>query len=77
MRNQVSIIEKQLVTQLVLIEPQLRNMSVVYSVKGSLITFCLARSDGHVFSIPTYAPVALDAELEKKFIEIADLFAGY
>lgn len=77
MGNQVSMIEQQVVSQVALIEPHLRNMSVVYSVKGSLITFCLARSDGHVFCIPAYAPVVLDEELEKKFIEIADLFEGY
>lgn len=60
-----------------LIEPHLRNMGVVYNVKGSMITFVLARADGRNFVVPSFASVELEQEIEKKFIELADLFEGY
>ena len=51
-----------------------RNMSLVYSVKGNSLSFVVARFDGASFTNPESFSDALNSELEKKFIEIADLF---
>lgn len=63
--------------QIPLIDSHNRNMSLVYSVEGVKVSFFLSRFDGHSFIFPKFAPDALQSELEKKFIEIADLFEGY
>lgn len=64
-------------SQIPLVDSLSRNMSLVYTVRGNLLTFVIGRSDGFQFVKPTFSPVALDKELERRFIDIADLFEGY
>ena len=54
-----------------------RNLSLSYSIQQNSISFVVVRFDGHAFSSPTFATDALQVELEKKFLEIVDLFEGY
>lgn len=54
-----------------------RNLSLRYSIQKNSISFVVVRFDGYTFSSPTFADDALKAELEKKFLEIVDLFEGY
>jgi hypothetical protein len=60
-----------------IVDAHQRNMSLVYSVKGNSLSFVVARFDGASFSKPQSFSDALQSELEKKFVEIADLFEGY
>lgn len=60
-----------------LIDAHQRNLSLVYSIKGNSLSFVVARFDGCSFSKPEAFSDSLNSELEKKFIEIADLFEGY
>lgn len=53
------------------------NLSLRYSIQKNSISFVVVRFDGHTFSSPTFADDALKAQLEKKFLEIVDLFEGY
>lgn len=63
--------------QISLLDAHLRNMSLIYTLKGNSLSFVVVRFDGHSFNSPNFASDALQSELEKKFIEIADLFEGY
>ncbi|MDD2864671.1 MAG: hypothetical protein PHC99_08095 [Methylococcales bacterium] len=60
-----------------LIDANSRNLSLRYSVQKNSLSFVVVRFDGHAFSSPTFANDALQAELEKKFLEIVELFEGY
>jgi hypothetical protein len=60
-----------------LLDVHQRNMSLRFSVKDNSIFFEVTRFDGHLFNKPVSFSDSLHSELEKKFIEIADLFEGY
>ena len=60
-----------------LIDSQQRNCSLRYSIDKNSLFFTVVRFDGHTFRTPLFAKDALDLELEKKFIEIVELFEGY
>jgi hypothetical protein len=60
-----------------LLDVHQRNMSLRFSVKDNLMFFTVTRFDGHSFNKPVSFSDSLHSELEKKFIEIADLFEGY
>jgi hypothetical protein len=61
-----------------LIDAHQRNCSLHFSVKDNSLFFTVTRFDGHPFNLPLpFCQDAFNSELEKKFIEIADLFEGY
>ena len=61
-----------------LIDAHQRNCSLRYSIAHNSLFFTIVRFDGDVFRLPpAFAVGDLESELEKKFIEILDLFEGY
>jgi len=60
-----------------LLDAHSRNFVLRYSIKEHSLSFSVVRFDGCAFSSPTFAADALQAELEKKFLEVVELFEGY
>jgi hypothetical protein len=60
-----------------LLDAYSRNFVLRYSVQQNSLSFSIVRFDGCAFSSPTFANDALQAELEKKFLEVVELFEGY
>ena len=57
-----------------LIDCELRNCVLRYTVDSNSLFFTVVRFDGNNFFLPAVLMEKVEIELEKKFIEVIDLF---